>query len=159
MSLRYFTRFKAAFFILLLGASIHEANAVELRRTEFSLFRQANCSGIASCSVSFGPVPGHQKWLIKYVSCYTSVGNPNGRILYWYLYANNANSDRVGEIHLRPASLGTTTTDHTYNANEQASLLVPQHSAVGVAMTRDSSTAGDTPFLLCTIGGDLIVLQ
>lgn len=155
MSLRYLVLCGLA-----LGATTLDANAAqEVRRAEFSLWKSANCPGNTSCAVSFGTVPALRAWLIKYVSCYTAVGDVNGKILYWYLYANHANGTRVGEIHLRPTSLGISGPARTYNATEQGYLRVPAGGIVGATMTRDASTPGETPFLNCTIGGDNIVYQ
>jgi hypothetical protein len=151
----HFSHSRLSFFVLLLAA-LPLASQARAAEVPFARYAHADCSGIASCGVTFPAVPATRMWIVRYVSCYTAVGNANGKILYMFFYANRKNGDRVGEIHLRPASLGTGGSDHTYNATETAYLPLPGGSTMGVGMTRDSSTPGDTPFLNCTIGGDSI---
>jgi hypothetical protein len=145
-----------SFFVLLFAALPPLASQARAAEVPFTRYANQDCTGATSCSVSFPAVPAGRMWIIRSVSCYTAVGNANGRILYMFFYANRANGKRVGEIHLRPTSLGTDSTNHTYNATETAYLPLPSGSIIGVGMTRDSSTPGDTPFLNCTIGGDSI---
>jgi hypothetical protein len=149
-----------SFCTLLIGALPREANAAtEVRRIEFSMFASNQCPAAATCSVSLGSVPANRAWLIKYVSCYVRILNVNGKVLYWYLSATRDNFMRVGEIQLRPTSLGTTATEHTYNATEQSYLRVPSGATIDISMARDGSTNGAIPNMQCTIGGDNIVLQ
>lgn len=152
-------KFKGVTLGLLLACSSTHVDAAEVSRREVSKWQSQNCPASASCAVSFGTVPDHHAWLIKYASCYVIIGNVNGQVLYLYLYANNRSNTRVGEINLRPTPLGTASPDRTFNATETAYLRVPAGGTVGVTMSRDTSTTGGIPVLRCSIGYDDIVLE
>lgn len=152
----------AVFFILgalALGVPGGGAQAAkEISRTPFTKFASNGCPSSGGCDVSFGAVPNKRRFEIRTVSCYVSIGNVNGRVLYWYLQAAK-NSEVLGRIHLRPQHLGTTSTAVTYNANEQAYLVLPAGTTMSVGMTRDSSTAGGITHFDCTISGDKVRLK
>jgi hypothetical protein len=144
--------------VLAATASTPRANAAEeVKRVEFSKFISANCSTSPSCEADFGIVPNQRAWLIKSVSCHLVIGNQNGKPIYWFLTAVKGNT--VGRINLRPVSLGTDSTDHTYNATEQGYLRVSQKTEVAIEVGRDGSTPGNIPTMQCSIAGDDIVLQ
>jgi hypothetical protein len=130
------------------------SHAAELSRVAFSKFTSQSCPASGSCFNDFGTVPGagKRRYEITQASCYLIIGNPNGRPLYWYLYAVR-NGELIGRIHLRPAFLGTTSTEITYNATEQGLVVVPGGGQIGISVTRDSSTAGAINGLQCSIGG------
>lgn len=134
------------------------SNAADLSRKPFSRWGQSFCAQSGNCDVNFGVVPASHAYEIKFVSCYLSIGNVNGKPLYWYLHVVKPGKDPVGRIHLRPNSLGTTTTEHTYNATENGFLRAPAGATMTVAMTRDTSTAGGIPFLECTMTGEDVTL-
>jgi hypothetical protein len=158
MSSKHFAHLTIALCALAVGTTIDVTNAQEVRRVEFTKFVSNSCPASGSCFVDFGTVPADRAWLIRYVSCYLIIGNQNGRPLYWYLYAVR-NGNVIGRIHLRPAELGATSTERTFNATEQGYMKVPFGSTVGLSVTRDSSTAGAINGIQCSIGGDNIVLQ
>jgi hypothetical protein len=152
----HFSRSRLGIFALLFAALLPLASEARAASVPFARWASKACPTSGDCAISFPAVPAARMWIIRYVSCYTAIGNVDGKILYMYLYANRKSGKRVGEIHLRPTSLGTSASDRTYNATETAYLPVPGGSTLGVTMTRDSSTAGDIPFLQCTIGGDSV---
>jgi hypothetical protein len=156
--LSFFRRSLAALlaFCLSLAALPRDGNAAtEVSRSLFSKFISKDCSATASCTADFGIVPARTVYEIKSVSCYVSIENVNGRVLYWYLHSSK-NGSVIGRIHLRPTFLGKTSTSITYNATEQAYLRVPQGAAIFVTMTRDGTTAGAIPGMDCTISGDAV---
>jgi len=144
-----------------IAALMHDpAAAQELSRTSFTKFASNACPTSGNCFVDFGTVPGtaRRRYEITSVSCYLSIGNVNGRVLYWYLYGLR-NGELVGRIHLRATHLGATTNAVTYNATEQGLLVVPGGGTLGVSMARDGTTAGAVPNMDCTIGGYDVRLQ
>jgi hypothetical protein len=159
-SIRFLRQFSATvvFSALFVGACTYSVHAAEVARQAFSKFKSAICVGSGSCSVDFGLVPANRRYEIRMVSCYLTIGNVNGKVLYWYLHANKG-TQVLGRIHLRPQLLGTVPPSVTYNATEYGLLVVPQGGSMIVAMTRDSSTAGEVPGMDCTISGDNVVLR
>lgn len=148
-----------ALFLLMLAAPGSEALAAkEVSRKPFSKFVGKSCAGSSSCTTDFGTVPQNFRFEITNVSCYLSIGNVNGKVLYWYFHSAK-DAKVVGRIHLRPQLLGTSSTAVTYNANEQAHLVLPAGASMLVGMTRDSSTAGEIPNMDCTISGDKVKLK
>lgn len=145
---------------LFIGALTSGAHA-EVSRQAFSKFRAADCAGGVSCTVDFGLVPAYHRYEIRMVSCYLSIGNVNGKVLYWYLHVRNRALNIVGRMHLRPQLLGTVPSAPavTYNATEQGLVVAPAGGSMIVAMTRDASTAGEVPGMDCTIGGDDVTLR
>jgi hypothetical protein len=99
-------------------------------------------------------VPGgdERRYEITFVSCYLSIGNPNGRVGYWYLNANR-HGDVVGRIHLRSHFLGRSPDSVTYNASESGLLVVYGGGRIAVTNSRDWSTPGAVPFMDCTMSG------
>jgi hypothetical protein len=147
----------AALFAAVGAAALPSAVMAQAQGTPFTRWASANCSASSGCGVSFGTVPDNRIWLIKFVSCSTSINNPNGKIAYWFLFANNpANTKRIGLVHLRPTLVGATAQQATYNATETAYLRLPPGSPLSVAVDRDPSVAAAFPSLDCTIGGDAI---
>jgi hypothetical protein len=159
-SIRFLRQFLATvvFSALFVATCAYGVHAAEVARQAFSKFRSANCIGSASCFVDFGLVPAKHRYEIRMVSCYVSINNVNGKVLYWYLHAKK-DTQIVGRIHLRPQLLGTVTPTVTYNATEYGLVVVPQGGSMTVAMTRDGSTAGEIQGMDCTIGGDNVRFQ
>ena len=149
----------AGLFALLCAAALPSTGMAQAEGAPFTRWASANCSTspTSGCGVSFGTVPHNRIWLIKFVSCSTSINNPNGKLLYWFLFANNpANTKRLGFVHLRPTLVGATAQQATYNATETAYLRLPPGSPLSVAVDRDPSVAAGFSSLDCTIGGDTI---
>lgn len=136
------------------------ANSAIVSRTNFSKFGQGNCSGIASCGVDFGVVPAKHIYEIRNVSCYFAIGNAAGRPLYLYFTAfKQVPQAQYGQIHMQPAFLGTSSNSVTFNATASALVRAPAGAQLAVSSTRDGSTAGDFPFMQCTISGVDIKLK
>ena len=137
----------------------HNSWAAELSRVAFSKFALRNCSASFSCAVGFGSVPGtfKRRYEITNVSCYLAIGNASGSLRYWYL--SGTKSGQLGRIHLRPSLLGTSTTEVTYNANEQGLVVVPGGGEIIVTVAKDASTAGGINSLQCSIGGYDVTLD
>jgi hypothetical protein len=131
--------------------------AEELSRRSFSQFRFAQCPGSASCSIDFGTVKANRLREINFVSCYLVIGAAEGRPLYWR-FVGLSETGRA-QVELLPVRLGTSGNSATYNATQPAFIVVEAGSNMAVAVTRDSSTAGDIPFLQCTVSGYEAKLQ
>lgn len=135
--------------------------ATELSRTPITIFGLGACPNAGTCSVDFGVVPGNarRRYEITHVSCYLSIGNTNGKVLYWYLHATR-DGQIIGRIHLRPHLLGTVPNSVvTYNANEDGLVVVPGGGTLLVTMSRDASSIGGIPSIDCTISGYDVRLQ
>lgn len=150
MSFRYS---RTALLLAVICLASQPSYAAEISRKSFTKFGTGACPLSGGCNVDFGTVPANHIYEVTSVSCYLSIENVNGRVLYWYLYALKSGASVLGRIHLRPTSLGTTSTAHTYSATETTMLRVPSGASIGVSMTRDGSTAGGVPNIDCTIGG------